>query len=645
MRTTMPAFATATAMLLAMTAYAFGAGSGGTDTVNADKTATNELCPQEDVFFDPGNGEDILVPSGYKVEAFATGLNFPTNIAFRNTGNGFEVFITEAGHSLTSKCNNEDNYPGTVDNNPFLADIVVLNQTGKVNRVLGKTTDIAKKAEPQFLHSPSIGVAFENGFSGRLLASDSRQGVLGAQGPKNSSRIVEVDPDQGTVTELITGLPTGDHPTEQITFKDGFIYWSQGSATNSAVVGHDNNAAMGGGVDTKTQHDVPCQDVTLSGNNFDSGDGHLTAGFSNHGQSGKEGQIVKAFDGATQPGMCTGAILRASLSDPQNTVEPVSWGYRNPFGLRFAPADHPLLQGGLLITENGEDERGARPVANAPDRLHIHRGNQLDYHGWPDRFGFLESSQTVFTPIGGPSDDNPDAIGKPVLPLLLAPPQTVTAPLALEPADDAVVGLDFVPAEFAGGGNPGNGVSQGDALIAREGDFGFSRGNGTPEPGHDVERVQFLSSNQISQERFMFNCRASDQEDSKALGTKICRNPADQAFGEKIHGINRPVDGKFGPDGAFYVVDFGAVRDVGQSDPETKFRVADEGPLVQIPHTGVIWRVSKVSSTAVAGGQGAGGTLGGGVVTNTTNTSQTAEGAKQTSAAVGSATPTTQGSQ
>lgn len=26
-----------------------------------------------------------------------------------------------------------------------------------------------------------------------------------------------------------------------------------------------------------------------------------------------------------------------------------------------------------------------------------------DYHGWPDRLGFLPSSQAVFNPIGGPA--------------------------------------------------------------------------------------------------------------------------------------------------------------------------------------------------------------------------------------------------
>lgn len=290
---------------------------------------------------------------------------------------------------------------------------------------------------------------------------------------------------------------------------------------------------------------------------------------------------MQAFEGATQRGMCTGAILRARLTakNPAVTIEPVSWGYRNPFGLRFAPADH-VLKGRLLITENGEDERGARPVNNAPDRLHAAQQNpdgSPDYHGWPDRFGFLDATQAVFDPIGGPQDDlPPDQVvsqDRPVQPVLAFPPQPPVAPLALAPADVAVVGLDFAPETFVGGV-----VKRGAVLIAREGDFGFSPANGEPEEGHDVELVNFSRPGEplrVELARFAFN------------------KTFEQAFPSGIHGINRPVDGKFGPDGAFYLVDYGAVRDVGQSDPDSKFQVAEDGPLVQLPGTGVIWKISR----------------------------------------------------
>jgi hypothetical protein len=145
-------------------------------------------------------------------------------------------------------------------------------------------------------------------------------------------------------------------------------------------------------------------------------------------------------------------------------------------------------------------------------------------------------------------------------------------------------------------------VEVGDSLVSREGDFGFSPGNGDPEAGHDVERLHFSADGHVSHQRFAFNCRAADQVAGPTPGTKLCANPADQAFAAEIHGINRPVDGKFGPDGAYYVVDFGAVRDFGRSDPAAKFKVDGNGPLVQIPATGVIWRISKVSDTSQTDG-------------------------------------------
>jgi glucose/arabinose dehydrogenase len=572
----------------------------------------NRACTDETVFFNPGNGEDIYAPPGYRVSVFASGLNFPTNIAFRGNARKFEVYVTEAGTSLPGSCNAAVGYPSSDAENPFLADVKVLDQDGDVLRVLGRSPSVATREAPQFLHAPTIGITFEREFEGgKLFVTDSRQGIRGALGPKNSSRVVQLGPaSPGAVTELITNLPTGDHPTEQITVKDGYIYWSQGSVTNSGVVGHDNGAPVGGPPDTAGvfQHEIPCQDVVLSGNNSDSGDGHISGGWLPHGVPGAAGQIIPAFNGAVQAGMCSGAILRAKISNPQRTVEPVSWGYRNPFGIRFAPDDHPL-NGALLVTENGEDERGARPTNNAPDRLQVTPGRGLDYHGWPDRFGFLNSTQAIFKPVGGPADDCiACAAGKPVKPLALFPPQAPVAPLAIEPTDVAAVGLDFVPREFAGGGNRGEKVGKGDALVTREGDFGFSLRNGNPIEGHDIERVNFLQDGRISLERFVFNCRAADQVVES--GRKRCRQPADQAFIDLIRGINRPVDGKFGPDGAFYLVDFGAVRDFGRSTEDERPQPATattpgnsrfinfaHAPLVQLPGTGVIWKIERIGGS------------------------------------------------
>src|SRR5207244_13118452 len=70
-------------------------------------TVVNPLCSGEDVTFNPGNGEDIVVPPGFKVSAFVTGLNAPTAVAFRGNAKKVEVLLLEAAHAVPSMCNDE----------------------------------------------------------------------------------------------------------------------------------------------------------------------------------------------------------------------------------------------------------------------------------------------------------------------------------------------------------------------------------------------------------------------------------------------------------------------------------------------------------------------------------------------------------
>ena len=555
----------------------------------AQAQGVNQNCPEESVFYNPSNGEDIIVPTGFKVEAFITGLNFPTDIAFVGDKTNFKIFVLESGTGLPGKCNNRVGYAGDATgfgpNNPFTPDILTFNQRGhRIDGRLGKSTAGGGGFQPD---GPAIGLAFLNNFGGgTLYATDSNQGARGAPGKgNNTSRIVQVGLPSGTVTPVIVGLPTGDHPTEQILVKEGWLYWSQGSATNSGVTGHDNG---GGG----NQHDIACQTITLSQNTWRAvSDGHETSGYSNHGVA-RPGATVRAFEDATSKGMCTGAILRAQIANPQNTIEPVAWGFRNPYGIRFSPIDHPL-KGEMMISENGEDERGARPTNNAPDRLAIARQNPdgtPEYHGWPDRFGFLDSTQSVFIPKGSPADDDPSLAGQTIKNVFAFFPQRPVAPLAIEPSDVAAVGLDFVPDSFVGGVVKKNAV-----LVSREGDFGFSQANGTPEAGHDVELVNFTSATnpyEIRLSRFAFNCRQAEQAHDPD-GTPRCLGETEQAFVMQARGINRPTTIRFGPDGAAYLVDYGAVRDPGGSDAGSRFVNPANAPLVQIPGTGTIWKITR----------------------------------------------------
>src|SRR6185437_14666289 len=111
--------------------------------------------------FDPGNGEDIVVPDGYTVSVFKAGLNFPTGIAFKGDANSFEVYVLESGHGLPSVCNDESTFgSGATDpKNPFTPDIVIFDQSGApVRGPLGKPTANGGGFQPS---GPAVDLAFE----------------------------------------------------------------------------------------------------------------------------------------------------------------------------------------------------------------------------------------------------------------------------------------------------------------------------------------------------------------------------------------------------------------------------------------------------------------------------------------------------
>jgi glucose/arabinose dehydrogenase len=559
-------------------------------------TVANPLCPKEMANFAPGHGQDITVPAGFTVSVFASGLNMPTGIAFLGNANRFHIYVLESGHGLPSKCNEQGSWPGGVFDkaNPYTPDILVFDQSGnKIAGPIAKPMSSGGGFQPA---GPAVDIAFENGFQGgRLFATDSNQATHGG-GQNGSSRIVIVDSNSGTVTPFITGLPTGDHPTEQLAFKRGWIYWSQGSTTNSGVVGLDNNGG-------KNQPDIPCQDIKLSDNVFPSSLSPLvaTSGYMPFGTQAK-GAIVPAFKntmtGTTRRGVCDGATLRAKLNDPDD-IEVVGWGHRNGYAIRFAPEDHPL-RGQLLVGEDGADERGARPSNGAPEVLSVDQQNDDGspvYHGWPDRYGFLAASQAVFNPIGGASDDlcvfdasNPPSFctpaslanilkfDVPIRDVLAFPPAPIVAPLAIEAADSSFTGIDFVPHSFVGGP-----VQRGAALYSLEGDFGFSAPNATapaPEVGHEVRLINFNQEQNDPLQLSFQNFARNDTGDQAFINTT------------KLAAFNRPTNLRFGPDGCAYVVDYGAVRDPGGGPGgDTRFADPADAPLVQFPGTGVIFKI------------------------------------------------------
>src|SRR2546428_3369938 len=145
---------------------------------------SNPNCPVEKAFYDPGNGQDIAVPEGYKVSVFAKDLNFPTGIAFRGDRKNFHVLVIESGKGLPSgsneatdcNSNNKTTVGGPFSpSNPFTPDLTILDQDG--NCVAGRPDfqahgrpcrhgPIGKPSGPKSASfqkdGPAIGLAFEH---------------------------------------------------------------------------------------------------------------------------------------------------------------------------------------------------------------------------------------------------------------------------------------------------------------------------------------------------------------------------------------------------------------------------------------------------------------------------------------------------
>lgn len=430
--------------------------------------------------------DEITLPAGYKIELLAVGLHSPTALALNEDG---EIFIAESGFLSGTE-----------------ARILKVNHDG--------TTVQVAPAPGQAFVPPLLGLAFRA--NGELYAGDK-------------GRIVRVEPD-GSLTPVVVGLPSlGDHGNNHMAFgPDGKLYFGQGTATNSGVVGLDNKEVTGWLDSHPEFHDLACRDIVLAGQNFTDETGVTTGAFVPYGTATEPGQIIKG----QVP--CNGAILRADLETGK--LELVAWGFRNPFGIGFAPQDHPVLHGALLAADNGPDVRGSRPIANAPDELNVvYEGG---FYGWPDHFGFLDSARAVF--------GVPEAGTEQGVPPLLATHSEVVSPLAEFPVGSSANGFAFSTDKAFG--------LVGDLFIAEWGALGFGTQDLIPS-GYRVARVRFLPNGGTIIADFVRN---------------EVPGPASASGGA---GLEHPIDVKFSPTGeAMYLLDFGRFGGLG---------------------TGTLWKVTK----------------------------------------------------
>jgi glucose/arabinose dehydrogenase len=237
-----------------------------------------------------------------------------------------------------------------------------------------------------------------------------------------------LDGSQRVIVDDLPG-PGNYHVNEAVFGPDGKLYFSQGAMTNSGVVGLDAYE-LGWLRRLPHGHDIPGLEIELAGVNFETSNPlsketaarALTGAFVPFCEATRRGQRVRAELPATA------AVMRCNSDGSE--LELVAWGLRNAWGLGF------LADGRLLATDQGADERGSRPIGNAPDLLYHVRAGEV-WYGWPDFIGAIPVTDPRFAPEHGLAPSfvlaNHNELPTPERPLLRFPPHVAPVKFDLAP--------------------------------------------------------------------------------------------------------------------------------------------------------------------------------------------------------------------
>jgi glucose/arabinose dehydrogenase len=439
---------------------------------------------------------DILLPRGFAAEVVTSGLNTPVHCCFDDQG---FCYVIECGHKIEAK--------------PRIL---------KVHPATGASELFFEWLEERWEKT------------GAVTGACWYQGFLYVASTDTLSRI---GPDR-QIEDIVTDLPgKGDHQTNYpVLGPDGKLYWGQGSATNTGVVGADNFAYEW--LPKFPEFcDVPAHNITLAGHNYEYRNvlGNLAetvrcGAYVPFGTESRPGQVIAGNS------KCTGAVLRCNPNG--SDLEVVAWGLRNPYGLAFHS------DGRLFATEHGIDERSRRHIIRDPDDFYEIRPGE--WYGWPD----FASGIRLDDPRWGEGG----AGREPVLaehPNLNPPKPFVS----FEPHAGSN-GVDFCR-------DPRFGF-EGDAFVALFGDLApVTTPRQVVPAGFKVVRVD------------MRNRRVVDFAVNKIAGP-ASKLPHD--------GFERPSHCAFGPDGALYVVDWGEIQ-----------IAAEAGGVRMVAGTGALWRIRRTA--------------------------------------------------
>lgn len=321
----------------------------------------------------------------------ARGLSFPTSLCFDPDGN---AWVAESGLPW------DGSPPG--------------------GRILQIMPDGESKVVAEGLRHPVNGLCW---FHGALIVSEGGY-------PGRISRLT-VDGERTTILDNLPGM--GNYHTNMVVpGPDGKLYFGQGALTNLGVIGLDAYQ-LGWLGHLPHNCDIPGMAITLKGQSFETDDPlssepgarTRTGAFAPFGETHRAGKRIEA----ALP--CTAGIMRCNPDG--SDLELVAWGVRNAFGLGFLP------DGRLIASDQGSDDRGSRPIGNAPELLFEIKNGA--WYGWPDYVGGVRVTDPQFSPRRGSHPEfvlaNHDELPLPEKPLLRMPVNSAATKFDVIPATDS----------------------------------------------------------------------------------------------------------------------------------------------------------------------------------------------------------------
>ncbi len=465
----------------------------------------------------------VEYPADTELKPYVTGLTSPTAIAFDNEGS---LLIAESG---------------TGDHSPR---IFGFRKDGSQFEIYPRRSGL-----PELPAIPQLPFRLSSRFKiyppiGGMVAAQGK--VYVSHRDANRRGVITAFDYDGNHTTIVGDLPAqGDHSVTDIAVAgDGRLYFGVGSVSNSAVVGTDNLAWLR---EYRDACDKPWGKLTLLGRRFDavnpfSGlfggtDIAVTAPFQPFAKS------IETVIPAAENGKPNAAIYSVNPNGGDLRVE--AHGIRYPVGLAFSEL------GVLYVTNQGMKLRGTRPVKDDPDvMLRIFHGQ---WYGWPD---FAANLLPIRDPRFQPPVELIVKSGYRDLSFLvdheasaLTAPSTNSNLLAAEfkPLAGAAK-FDFAPASgpFSRLRQTGN-----VAIVALMGDRAPFDTGGLSLVGPQGYKVVQVNLDERTVRDFIRNTR---------------EGPRSEHSDKSGYALERPVDVKFGPDGALYILDFGRLEMKGANE-------------------------------------------------------------------------------